>query len=560
MYDIGELAYDIPFLYCCLLLAMAMKLSDAVTHMKQALVQCGVSVNTIKKVLKTAIQDKDVQDIITKTTDTWRNNGIQLLDEANAGQKIKPMKYIYRYAGPVFTFSGKIYRQWWEGETKAVTAGRALANLCKQFKDGNGLAKDFMLSLDPSRLEKGEEAPDAERREISQPIAQIKKCPICGARLTDGGFCPRCDDGAEDLDEKVEKHDKLNPKLWDGDKLKPEVADKIMSLSTDFIKELYDDGIKFDLADVRIVGSNCSYNYTDRSDLDVHIVADTSDLECQDDLYPSLYNAYKSLWNKNHSVKFYGIPVEIFVEVEGKNGIEEAKTAAPLKSAGVYSVLNDKWIKEPEAAEIPDVDQEAVDAAVGEWTDRYQDLLAEIKESADAPAAIESLCEASDRAEAKLNKINEFLSDAYDLRGDSLAAEGEFGIGNLVFKELRNRGILDRLKDLRNEIESKDYSLPDDTEREPIAIEDSQPAAPFEKAKNQLLSAAKNCVIDVDCRGKFTIKNLSVGEAKLLIDKLSKADFAANVSQKESGQFDLRTVSPSRLPNRFIEISGELIK
>ena len=539
---------------------MAMKLSDAVTHMKQALVQCGVSVNTIKKVLKTAIQDKDVQDIITKTTDTWRNNGIQLLDEANAGQKTKPMKYIYRYAGPVFTFNDKIYRQWWEGETKAVTAGRALANLCKQFKDGNGLAKDFMLSLDPSRLEKGEEAPDAERREISQPTAQIKKCPICGARLTDGGFCPRCDDGADDLDENAEKHDKLNPKLWDGDRLKPEVADKIMSLSNDFIKELSDDGIKFDLADVKIVGSNCSYNYTDRSDLDVHIVADTSDFDCQDDLYPSLYNAYKSLWNKNHSVKFYGIPVEIFVEVEGENGLEEAKTPAPLKSAGVYSVLRGEWIKEPEAAEIPDVDQEAVDAAVGEWTDRYRDLLAEIKEPADMPTAIESLCEASDQAEAKLNKIDEFLSDVYDLRADSLAAEGEFGIGNLVFKELRNRGILDRLKDLKNEIESKDYSLPDDMEREPIAMENRQPTAPFEKAKNQLLSTAKNCSIDVDCSGKFTIKNLSMGEAKFLIDKLSKADFAANVSQKESGQFDLRTVSPSRLPNRFIEISGELVK
>lgn len=68
-----------------------------------------------------------------------------------------------------------------------------------------------------------------------------------------------------------------------------------MSLSTDFIKELAVDDIKFNLADVRIVGSNCSYNYTDQSDLDVHIVADTSDLECPDNLYPSLYNAYKSL-------------------------------------------------------------------------------------------------------------------------------------------------------------------------------------------------------------------------------------------------------------------------
>ena len=90
-----------------------------------------------------------------------------------------------------------------------------MANLCKQFKDGNGLAKDFMLSLDPSRLKKGEEVPgiEPEPLEVSQQVRQIQKCPVCGARLTDGGFCPRCDDGAEDLDEKIEKHDKLNPKL-----------------------------------------------------------------------------------------------------------------------------------------------------------------------------------------------------------------------------------------------------------------------------------------------------------------------------------------------------------
>lgn len=165
--------------------------------------------------LKNGIQSKPVQSALARTVDIWRNDGAQLLDEANTGQKAKPIKYKYRYAGPVFTFDDKIYQQWWEGETKAVTAGRALANLCKQFKDSRRLAKDFMLSLDLSRLEKGEEVPDVESKQqvAGQPIVRIKKCPICGARLTDGGFCPRCDDGAEDLDENVEKHDRLNPKL-----------------------------------------------------------------------------------------------------------------------------------------------------------------------------------------------------------------------------------------------------------------------------------------------------------------------------------------------------------
>lgn len=185
--------------------------------------------------------------------------------------------------------------------------------------------------------------------------------------------------------------------------------------------------------------------------------------------------------------------------------------------------------------------------------------MTEINENANASIATESLCEASDQARIKLDKIDEFLDDIYDLRSASLATEGEFGMGNLVFKELRNRGILDHLKELKNEIESKDYSLPSDIEQEPIAAKNKSTLMSFNSAKSQLLSIAKNYSIDVDCSGKFTIRNLSMEEAKFLIDKLSKADFVNNVNQKESGTFDLRTVSQSRLPKRFVEISGKLI-
>ena len=193
------------------------------------------------------------------------------------------------------------------------------------------------------------------------------------------------------------------------------------------------------------------------------------------------------------------------------------------------------------------------------------------KELVPVGATTKSLHEASDQAKAKLSKIDEFLDDIYNLRSTSLTTEGEFGIGNLTFKELRNRGILDHLKELKNEIESKDYSLANDAEQKPITnIDQAMPAIsnpevikstmPLGNAKNQLLSIAKNYNIEVNCNGKFIIKDLSVEEAKFLADKLAKAEFVDNVSQKESGKFDLRTVSPSRLPNRFIEISGELVK
>lgn len=119
------------------------------------------------------------------------------------------------------------------------------------------------------------------------------------------------------LIEDIEKHDELNPKLWDeSGNLKPEVREKILEIAKEFTDGLKEDGIKFDLKDIRLVGSNCSYNYTDKSDLDVHLIMDTDSLECPDDLYPLLYSAYRSLFNGKLDIDFYGIPVELYVETE----------------------------------------------------------------------------------------------------------------------------------------------------------------------------------------------------------------------------------------------------
>ncbi len=121
----------------------------------------------------------------------------------------------------------------------------------------------------------------------------------------------------ESMIESIEKHTDLNAKLWDKNgRLKKEVHDKILQIANEFMNNLKDDGIRFDLKDIRIVGSNCSYNYTKNSDLDVHLIADSSSLKCPDDLYPLLYSSYRSIFNKNLNIDFYGIPVEVYVEVE----------------------------------------------------------------------------------------------------------------------------------------------------------------------------------------------------------------------------------------------------
>jgi len=44
------------------------------------------------------------------------------------------------------------------------------------------------------------------------------------------------------------------------------------------------------------------------------------------------------------------------------------------------------------------------------------------------------------------------------MRKDSLTADGEFGIGNLAFKELRNSGYMEKLIDVANLLYDNQYT------------------------------------------------------------------------------------------------------
>lgn len=116
-----------------------------------------------------------------------------------------------------------------------------------------------------------------------------------------------------------------------------------------------------------------------------------------------------------------------------------------VKSNGVYSVLNKKWIKEPVQADIPELDREAFDKLFTEWEDKYFDLLDELS--------------ADDDPAGKSDKVSQFINDIYELRKTSIAEDGEYGLGNLTFKEFRNLGYLDGLKELKCKLKDKELSL-----------------------------------------------------------------------------------------------------
>ena len=107
-----------------------------------------------------------------------------------------------------------------------------------------------------------------------------------------------------EINEAVEIHDQLNPKIWTEDKeLRPEVRAKVLQIVDKFKTQLLVDNVELKVEDIYILGSNANYNYTEESDLDVHIIADES-FDCSAEHLPLLYNCYKALFNSKDSVSF----------------------------------------------------------------------------------------------------------------------------------------------------------------------------------------------------------------------------------------------------------------
>ena len=118
------------------------------------------------------------------------------------------------------------------------------------------------------------------------------------------------------LSDAIAFHDKLNPKLFIGQRLRPDVERQLKIIADDFLSELGISGL--DVIDITISGSNAAYSYTKHSDLDLHIIVDMSKLP-NDEVYRELFNAKKNLYNDSHDIKIHGVPIELYVQDSNAN-------------------------------------------------------------------------------------------------------------------------------------------------------------------------------------------------------------------------------------------------
>lgn len=227
--------------------------------------------------------------------------------------------------------------------------------------------------------------------------------------------------------ENLTIHKELNPKLFEDDRMKDDVRKQLLKIVKTFTDGVEDEHIPLHIIDVWMVGSNASYNYSNKSDIDIHIISNFDDIEDPSGLLTILYNYVKAGFNKDHDIKVKGHPVEVYIENSHTTAITN----------GIYSIVSNDWIKYPEPLYgIEDMDVQALD------------LYKQFKEK------IEQVDENTD-----IDEIQEIIDNLYIVRQSSLAEDGEFGEGNLVFKEIRNNGLLDKLKNIKRKITDKELTL-----------------------------------------------------------------------------------------------------
>lgn len=326
----------------------------------------------------------------------------------------------------------------------------------------------------------------------------------------------------KELTEAIEKHDSLNSKLFTKEEvLKETVRKKMLEIVDEFIDNLREQNIKIKVDDILLVGSNASYNYTKDSDIDLHIIANTRNMKYELDVADALYSAYRTLFNKNLDINIYDIPLELYVETE--------KT--PRNSNGVYSVKKDKWEKKPIPEDIPNYDKEALNKLVSKWEVKCKDLLDKI---------------AADKLQDE-KQVVKLIEAIYEKLRKTGVAKSEYAIENLAFKELRNKGYLDKLKLSKHELISKRLSLEEELE-----------AQNNFKKQDCILKIAGVYPAQFTSSNMFIISNIKEHDFRTIYDNLLKLTFVEGLIYVEQNYFDPRTSDHNVMLSKQYKIKGSI--
>ena len=227
-----------------------------------------------------------------------------------------------------------------------------------------------------------------------------------------------------------ETKDTLSNQIFEESKghfvMRNEIKKRLIEISNDFIESL---GVEFFIHDIVLTGSLANYNWSQYSDVDLHILIDFEESKYEMDILKEFFDAKKNVWNEKHDIKIKGYDVEVYVQDVNEEHI----------SSGVYSILHNKWIVEPEKDK-PNIDDRKILEKGEEFGKKIDYLIQNSKEIT------------IDKLEDLRKKIKEF-------RQSGLESGGEYSYENLTFKLLRRNGYIQKLLQLKTKLKDRKLSI-----------------------------------------------------------------------------------------------------
>jgi predicted nucleotidyltransferase len=225
---------------------------------------------------------------------------------------------------------------------------------------------------------------------------------------------------------KVRLYNKnLCPLLWKDNKLDSNVRIRLLKIAKDFYEK---SEFKAPIKDIYLIGSAANYNWTPDSDLDIHVLIDFNQLQMPPETAKEVTRTAASRWNEEHNIEISGHPVEINIQP-----IFDTKPHV----TGIYSIAKDKWIRVPQQKNLS-LNRVAIVSKYNQLKDYIEKAIATGERD-------------------YMKSVKEYI-DAYRQYG--LDLKGELSLENIVFKILRSRGIMKKLKNAVNATYDKELSLP----------------------------------------------------------------------------------------------------
>ena len=225
--------------------------------------------------------------------------------------------------------------------------------------------------------------------------------------------------------------DHLQPDFWENDTIKYFISNRLIEIVNDFMEFCgLDEGY---YEDITLTGSLANYNWSEFSDVDLHIIVDFKTIDENTELVREFFNSKRSLWNRTHDIRVFGFEVELYVQDAHESHV----------STGVFSILNDEWIVEPMRSD-PQIDYKDIKKKADSLEDQI-DRVVKVYEEGNYEEAIEK----ADKLKEKIRR----------LRKAGLDDIGEYSVENLAFKTLRRNGYLWILSDVKNNSYDKMMSI-----------------------------------------------------------------------------------------------------